>query len=247
MFLEHFILLTLAGTAAWAFKLAGFSLDKVLVLECVPQPCDVLTQQAVAAVNAAVCSKAFNIIEYSNASSTADVTLYTDGTMPIGVEPVIQTSYGLTRLLLSPDNVFKNAETFINTNELRYATNIYNVLLHELLHVIGLDHPEVPNESVMSYRVRLGADKNVLRDVSFLPLDEDDVLGVTNIAQQSFPQCVQTTKTTQRKTKRRKTKTKRRKKKNVFIRSTNTPRISVKKGSRVEVVANNRPTITIGG
>ena len=39
----------------------------------------------------------------------------------------------------------------IDSRTLEYAGNIYNTILHELGHVLGLKHPDPPDQSIMSY------------------------------------------------------------------------------------------------
>ena len=59
---------------------------------------------------------------------------------------------GLTRF--KTDGII---EVEIDSNRLEFAGNIYNVILHEIGHVFGLKHPDPPNESIMSYTLRVNA------------------------------------------------------------------------------------------
>ena len=59
---------------------------------------------------------------------------------------------GLTRF--KTDGII---EVEIDSDRLEFAGNIYNVILHEIGHVLGLKHPDPPNESIMSYTLRVNA------------------------------------------------------------------------------------------
>ena len=66
----------------------------------------------------------------------------------------------------------------LNENMLWYRTTAYNVLLHELLHSIGLDHTD--NAGLMGYAVSENWFGRVVNDDRKLWLSRDDLNGVYN-------------------------------------------------------------------
>jgi hypothetical protein len=66
----------------------------------------------------------------------------------------------------------------LNENMLWYETTAYNVLLHELLHSIGLDHTD--ERGLMSYAVNENWFGYVVDDDRRLWLSRDDLNGVYN-------------------------------------------------------------------
>ena len=66
----------------------------------------------------------------------------------------------------------------LNENMLWYKTTAYNVLLHELLHSVGLDH--VDNRGLMSYAVSENWFGGIIEDDRKLWLSRDDLSGVYN-------------------------------------------------------------------
>jgi hypothetical protein len=76
----------------------------------------------------------------------------------------------------------------INICSLQTAASFYNVLLHELLHVIGIDHPQPPvANSVISYAVTLDSNNFTVYDLNYITLQFYDVHLIDTLIRRDFP------------------------------------------------------------
>lgn len=76
----------------------------------------------------------------------------------------------------------------LNICDVQTAASFYNVLLHELLHVIGLDHPLNRNErSIMGYRVSINSQGDTVYDDRYELITIEDVLDIYYIFNRDFP------------------------------------------------------------
>jgi len=79
----------------------------------------------------------------------------------------------------------KTADVFVNTELISYPNTLYNVVLHELIHSIGLNHTDVP--SMMDYKVNMYYKDNTYttlvykNDINRLWLSLDDIKGLRKI------------------------------------------------------------------
>ena len=76
----------------------------------------------------------------------------------------------------------KTADIFINYNLISYSNTMYNVILHELIHSIGLNHTDIP--SIMNYKVNMHYIDTKLtykNDINKLWLSLDDIKGIRKI------------------------------------------------------------------
>ena len=67
----------------------------------------------------------------------------------------------------------------LNTCFLQSAATFHNVLLHELLHIIGLDHTNIP-DTVMNYKL---STKNIeltliKQDINYITISPNDVANI---------------------------------------------------------------------
>ena len=77
---------------------------------------------------------------------------------------------------------------YVDVRVLQSAASFYNVLLHELLHCVGLDHHKILQlENVMSYRVRRSVDYQVLQDHDYITLQPGDIRGMHAILRRDKP------------------------------------------------------------
>ena len=76
----------------------------------------------------------------------------------------------------------------LNACDLQTSAAFYNVLLHELLHVIGLEHPvDINEESVMGYRVSINEEGEILYDDRYSSISLHDVQDIFYIISRDFP------------------------------------------------------------
>ena len=86
--------------------------------------------------------------------------------------------YGLTRYLIE-NNIIQYANIYISNELLQNVNVLYNVLLHELLHFVGLDHST--EVGMMNYSVRLDRyGTSTLYDHKWY-MSIDDYLGIQSI------------------------------------------------------------------
>ena len=88
-----------------------------------------------------------------------------------------------------PMILYTGCDITLNVCALQSSSSMYNVLLHELLHVVGLDHPEPPVDgSVISYGVRVNDStlNNVIQDTNYVSLQPFDIMNMRFIALRDF-------------------------------------------------------------
>lgn len=88
-----------------------------------------------------------------------------------------------------PKLLYVGCDITLNTCILQSSATFYNVLLHELLHVVGLDHPPEPTESVMSYGVRAKDRtlKQIRQDTGYVSVTKTDMNNIRAIVARDFP------------------------------------------------------------
>ena len=89
----------------------------------------------------------------------------------------------------NPKALYIGCDITLNTCILQSSATFYNVLLHELLHVVGLDHPENRDDSVMSYGV-IAKDrtlKNIRQDTEYISITKTDMENIRAIVIRDFP------------------------------------------------------------
>jgi hypothetical protein len=89
-----------------------------------------------------------------------------------------------------PMILYLGCDITLNLCALQSSASMYNVLLHELLHVVGLDHPEPPVENaVISYGVRVNDSSlmNIYQDAQYMTLNAFDIMNMRFIALRDFP------------------------------------------------------------
>ena len=89
----------------------------------------------------------------------------------------------------NPKALYIGCDITLNTCILQSSATFYNVLLHELLHVVGLDHPENRDDSVMSYGV-IAKDrtlKNIRQDTEYISVTKTDMENIRAIVIRDFP------------------------------------------------------------
>jgi hypothetical protein len=76
----------------------------------------------------------------------------------------------------------------VNIHLLNRAASFYNVLLHELLHLIGLDHPNPPMlHALISHTVRRDNNKSIIHDNVYKQLSWYDIMTTHFIIARNFP------------------------------------------------------------
>jgi hypothetical protein len=93
-----------------------------------------------------------------------------------------------TSYLINREVYYQGCNITINICSLQTSASFYNVLLHELLHVVGINHPNppVPN-SVISYAVSIDRENNTLYDTEYIALSSYDIQQIDAILQRDFP------------------------------------------------------------
>ena len=85
---------------------------------------------------------------------------------------------GYTRFYL----IANDTDILIDNSVLYYNTNTYNVLLHEVLHSLGLNHTTDRTDNMVSYGCRVNQNYQIIRDDRNLFLSYDDFQGLEYIA-----------------------------------------------------------------
>lgn len=89
----------------------------------------------------------------------------------------------------SPKALYIGCDITLNACILQSSATFYNVLLHELLHVVGLDHPDNKDDSVMSYGV-IAKDRtlqNIRQDTEYISVTKTDMENIRAIVIRDFP------------------------------------------------------------
>jgi len=81
--------------------------------------------------------------------SVQDCPLNTEGLNTINLNVRNPQHPGLTRFRSDGTTHIE-----IDSHSIGFLGNIYNVMLHELGHTLGLKHPQPPNDSIMSYQLQ---------------------------------------------------------------------------------------------
>jgi len=76
----------------------------------------------------------------------------------------------------SYSNIIKKVDVYINPYGLDFIT-LYNVVLHEIAHVMLLEHSKQPN-SIMEYKIILDKNNNIINNNKRLNLTKDDCYGI---------------------------------------------------------------------
>jgi hypothetical protein len=95
-----------------------------------------------------------------------------------------------TREFITNNNVlaYIGCSITLNACNLQTAAVFYNVLLHELLHVVGLDHPvDISEESIMGYRVSVNEEGEILYDDRYSSVSLYDIQDIFYIIMRDFP------------------------------------------------------------
>lgn len=85
--------------------------------------------------------------------------------------------------------LYRGCNITMNICALQNAATFYNVLLHELLHVVGLDHPEPPDkDAVISHGVVTTSPEGdqFRRQDNYISLTHVDKLGIQKILMRDF-------------------------------------------------------------
>jgi hypothetical protein len=86
--------------------------------------------------------------------------------------------YGYTTIF----NVSNDTDIYINEKLIQTPNVLYNVLLHEFLHSLCLDHTYIP--SVMNYTVSLDSNYNIINERNKIYLSVDDFKGLKKLYNQ---------------------------------------------------------------
>jgi len=71
---------------------------------------------------------------------------------------------------------FNETDITISNTILGIDTNLYNVVLHEFIHAIGLDHGT--NKGMMNYTIQLTENNGIIKDSTKLYISIDDYIGI---------------------------------------------------------------------
>ncbi len=90
--------------------------------------------------------------------------------------------YGFT--LLSSNNEKSDQDVYISQKLIDTNFTLYNVILHELIHMCGVDHSDDP-QSIMRYKIQVSSslfgEKQIVEDRSKLWLSYDDIQALKNV------------------------------------------------------------------
>ena len=103
--------------------------------------------------------------------------------------PVLQNNINTISVSYTNDNYFgytklystNETDIIINHKLLKTKNTIYNVLLHEIVHSLGLNHTLIP--SVMNYTIFMNERNEIIEDRRRIYLSIDDVKGLRYIKQ----------------------------------------------------------------
>lgn len=93
--------------------------------------------------------------------------------------------------ITNPMILYSGCDITLNICALQSSATFYNVLLHELLHVIGLDHPEPPiDDAVISYSLVANDSslQNLYQDDRYVTLQPHDIASMHAIVKRDFPE-----------------------------------------------------------
>jgi len=92
-----------------------------------------------------------------------------------------------------PMVMYNGCDITLNVCALQTYASLYNVLMHELLHVVGLDHPDPPVDgSIISYGVKVNDSSlmNIIQDTRYAVLQPFDIMNMRFIALRDFPKSI---------------------------------------------------------
>src|SRR6056300_193721 len=103
--------------------------------------------------------------------------------------PILQNNINTISVSYTNDNYYgytklygtNETDIIINHKLLKTKNTLYNVLLHEIVHSIGLNHTLVP--SVMNYTIFMNERNEIIEDRRRIYLSIDDVRGLRFIKQ----------------------------------------------------------------
>jgi len=106
----------------------------------------------------------------------------------LGLQLYIETNSNSTGIICNQPNTHYgymstsidsiNTDITISNDLLRYSNTLYNVILHEILHSLGLDHNN-GESGLMSYRVKISSwFGSIVNDCKKLWISSDDIEGI---------------------------------------------------------------------
>jgi hypothetical protein len=95
---------------------------------------------------------------------------------------------GFCKSISNNQSIYRGCNITLNICHLQTAASFYNVLLHELLHVIGLLHPVIfKGSSVMSYVTLINNDGSDIFNNKYIELSRADILDIYYIINRDYP------------------------------------------------------------
>ena len=110
---------------------------------------------------------------YNNDESTK-LTICNENVLN-GQKAYLQTTLNKVGTFGTTGTVSKK-EMYVDNSLLTYDNNLYNVLHHEIVHCIGLDHSD--KKGIMNYSLIMDKDNNLVSDTFKTWLSQDDVDGI---------------------------------------------------------------------
>jgi hypothetical protein len=102
------------------------------------------------------------------------------------------TSFANTKRKFNANFQYQGGSISVDTKVLQTAASFYNPFLHELLHLVGVDHPVVHDPAtVMGYAVTLTQDMNrVYQDWTYRTIHHKDVEALQALLTRDFPRAL---------------------------------------------------------